>query len=233
MALQIGTNAIAILAEATYPNINMKKSTSRKIGFAPQQEAIVENTKSDIPASIGEQIRQLRKAKGLTISDLASRIEKSNGYISQIERSLSGVSISSLQKIAGALDVQISWFFQGQGIAPAEERDLIVRVHNRRVLEFNPRGITEELLSPTLTGQFEIIRTIFSPGASSGEDARTRADEEAGVLISGSLDIWIGDKQFHLNTGDSFSLPAGGHHRCENNGDVDAEVIWIISPPTY
>lgn len=211
----------------------MKKSISKPIGFAIQHEANADNRNSDIPASVGAQVRQLRKAQNLTISELASRIDKSNGYISQIERSLSGVSISSLQKIANALGVQINWFFQGQGIAPTEERNIIVRAHNRRVLEFDPDGVTEELLSPTLTGQFEMIRSIFAPGASSGEDARARVGEEAGVLISGSLDIWIEGEHFHLNTGDSFSLPANGQHRCENNSDVEAEVIWIISPPAY
>jgi transcriptional regulator with XRE-family HTH domain len=211
----------------------MKKSISKTIGFAIQHEANADNPNSDIPASVGAQVRQLRKAQNLTISELASRIDKSNGYISQIERNLSGVSISSLQKIANALGVQINWFFQGQGIAPTEERDIIVRAHNRRVLEFDLEGVREELLSPTLTGQFEMIRSIFAPGASSGEDARVRIGEEAGVLINGSLDIWIEGEHFHLNTGDSFSLPANGQHRCENNGDVAAEVIWIISPPAY
>ncbi|MEH6525187.1 MAG: helix-turn-helix domain-containing protein [Sneathiella sp.] len=211
----------------------MKKSITKKIGFTGQHEPFGEQSNADIPSSVGAQVRQLRKAQGLTISELAIRISKSNGYISQIERNLSGVSITSLQKIANALGVQINWFFQGQGIAPTEERDIIVRVDNRRVIELDPNGVTEELLSPTLTGQFEMLRTIFAPGASTGEEVRTRPGEEAGVLLSGSLDIWIDGVQFHLSTGDSFSLPIAGQHRCENNGEIDAEVIWIISPPAY
>ena len=121
--------------------------------------------------AIGEQIRDLRKAKRMTINELASRIDRSIGYVSQIERGLSAVTINVLQQIAGALDVQISWFFQGNANAPKEERDLIVRRANRRRLRFGGSGVTEELLSPNLSGQIELILTRFEPGGRTGDGA--------------------------------------------------------------
>ncbi|MEP3245550.1 MAG: cupin domain-containing protein [Sneathiella sp.] len=187
----------------------------------------------EIPPSIGAQIRDLRKAQGLSIAVLAEKVGRSSGYISQIERELSGVSIASLQRIATALGVQINWFFQGQGIAPEAERDIIVRKHNRRILKFEKMGVTEELLSPTLTGEFEMIRTVFAPGASTGKRERMRKGQEAGTVLSGSLELWIDDELFTLEAGDSFSLRQPGLHRCVNSGDVDTVIIWVISPPSY
>ncbi|MCP5368989.1 MAG: cupin domain-containing protein [Hyphomicrobiales bacterium] len=183
--------------------------------------------------SIGAQIRDLRKARGLTIAELAEGIGRSSGYVSQIERELSGVSISSLQRIANVLGVQISWFFQGQVVAPQEERDIIVRRHNRRRLDYGETGIMEELLSPTLTGSFEVIMTTFEPGSSTGQRERQRKGEEAGVVLSGALELWMDNKCFLLQAGDSFTLREPGWHRCVNPGDVDAVILWIISPPSY
>ena len=66
---------------------------------------------------LGHQVRDLRRAKGVTIPQLAARIDRSVGWLSQIERGLSEVSISALHQIAAALEVQVSWFF-GQGSTP-------------------------------------------------------------------------------------------------------------------
>lgn len=183
--------------------------------------------------AIGEQIRDLRKAKRMTINELASRIDRSIGYVSQIERGLSAVTINVLQQIAGALDVQISWFFQGNANAPKEERDLIVRRANRRRLRFGGSGVTEELLSPNLSGQIELILTRFEPGGRTGDGDRLRRSEEAGVVLSGTLEISIDGHIHRLEEGDSFALRSPGSHHCHNPGDEDAVVLWVHTPAAY
>lgn len=182
---------------------------------------------------IGRQIRDLRKARRITITELASRIERSVGYVSQIERGLSAVSITVLQQIAGALDVQVSWFFQGNAAAPKEERDVIVRRGNRRRFHFGGSGVTEELLSPNLSGQIELILTRFEPGGHTGDEGRLRSGEEAGYLMSGSLEIVTDTVTYRLEAGDSFAFREVGRHRCHNPGAEDAVVLWIHSPPSY
>src|SRR5450631_226546 len=62
---------------------------------------------------LGSQIRDLRAARGFSLARLAESIGKSIGYVSQIERGRSEVSISTLKAISDALDVLIGWFFQG------------------------------------------------------------------------------------------------------------------------
>jgi transcriptional regulator with XRE-family HTH domain len=88
---------------------------------------------------LGLQIRDLRKAKGVTIPELAAKIDRSVGWVSQIERGKSAVTISALHQIAAALEVQVSWFF-GAGAPPsAEEEGLVVRRANRRTLDMRWR----------------------------------------------------------------------------------------------
>ncbi|HZD26614.1 MAG TPA: XRE family transcriptional regulator [Alphaproteobacteria bacterium] len=182
---------------------------------------------------IGEQIRDLRKARDLTIAELARRIGRSVGYVSQIERNLSAVSISVLQQIAGALGVQVSWFFQGNAVAPEDERDFIVRRGNRRRLQFDGGAVVEELLSPNLRGRLELVLTTFRPGGQTGDTDRVRKGEEAGLVLSGTLEILVESRRFTLEAGDSFAFRNAGRHRCRNPGRIDATVLWVHTPPSY
>ena len=181
---------------------------------------------------VGAQVRELRKARDTTLTELARQTGLSVGYLSQIERNISNPSIKALHDISRALGVNISWFFQEAGPVQAEERDYIVRAHRRRRLDFSS-GISDELLSPNLSGKLELLCSRFEPGSSSGEEPYTHRGEEAGVVISGTLELWIGDRYFVLNQGDSFNFPSTTPHRYRNPGDTETVVIWAITPPSY
>jgi len=182
---------------------------------------------------LGEQIRDLRRVKGVTLAELASRISRSIGYISQVERGKSAITISALQEIADALEVQIAWFFHGQAPVAAAEAGFIVRRANRRKLDFPGTGVHEELLSPNLSGQLELILTTFDPGASTGDRDRVRRGEEAGMVLSGTLELIVDGKRVRLAEGDSFAFARSGPHRCANPGKNKAVVLWVITPPSY
>ena len=125
----------------------------------------------------------------------------------------------------------ISWFFEA-GEAPPGERDYVVRRTRRRRLEFSA-GIVDELLSPTLEGQLELLASRFPPGATSGAAPYTHAGEEAGVVVRGKLELWVDGKVFVLEAGDSFGFPSTLAHRYRNPDSEEAEVIWAITPPSY
>ena len=185
----------------------------------------------DPEQEIGQQLRQLRKAKGLTLQDVASRAGFSVSYLSQIERNVSRLPIGVLKKLADVLGVHINWFFQSGGRGPADERDVIVRAANRRNLSFTGLGITEELLSPNLAGPLELLISTIHPDADSEYYAHDGS--EAGVVISGTLELWVGDSHFQLSEGDSFAFPSTTRHRCANRGSDPAKVLWVITPPHY
>lgn len=180
--------------------------------------------------AIGQDVRALRKSKSLTLAELALKIGRSVGYISQVERGLSEISILDLKKVAAALDVPLSWFFIHEDV-PEEERGRIVRKGERRKLGSIDSGLVEELLSPDLGGAFEMFRSVFEPGAELHEP-NLRETEEAGYVVEGVLDLWIRDRWFHLEAGDSFRIDHESH-KWRNTGPTKAVVIWVISPPAY
>lgn len=65
----------------------------------------------ELLATIGKTIRELRKSRGLTLKQMARRTDLSVSLLSQIERAESCASVSSLFKVATALDVRITELF--------------------------------------------------------------------------------------------------------------------------
>lgn len=181
---------------------------------------------------IGEDIRGLRKAKRLTLAELAIRINRSVAYLSKLERNLTKPSITELKALSVALGVKINFFFHETEARDPSERRMVVRKADRRRLKFGA-GITDYLLSPGLDGPLEVLMSVFEPGASSGDTPYVHDGDEAGVVLSGTLEFWVGDDHFSVDEGDSFSFKSSLPHRYRNPGAVEARVIWIVTPPSY
>lgn len=203
----------------------------RSIRAADEWAASEANADMDPAAAVGVQIRELRKVKKLTLTQLAQAAGISVGYLSQIERNQSKLPIGILKKLSDVLGVHMNWFFNGNMHAAPEERDVIVRKANRRRLTFTGLGVAEELLSPNLAGPLELLLSTIDPGADSGEYSHD--GNEAGVLIAGRLNLWVDGKLFQLEEGDSFAFSSTSQHRCANPGKVPAKVVWVITPPHY
>jgi len=184
---------------------------------------------------LGQQIRDLRKSKGMTISYLAHKIDKSVGYLSQVERGVSTLPIPVLQAISDTLEVQITWFFHTDSPQKDDEIEHIVRHDTRRHLEFSGTGVSEELLSPRLSGDIMMLQTTLEPGTISDPEPRQRkGGEDAGVVLSGTLDLTIGTKQFTLEKGDSFSIHGDEPHFYKNpSKKVKTVIIWVITSQKY
>lgn len=179
--------------------------------------------------TLGADIRALRKARNLTLSDLAERLDRSVGWLSQVERDKSHPAIADLGRIANVLDVSISSFLQ-VGVSPGDE-GFVVRADARRPIGSRTVGLSEELLSPDLTDDFEVIHSTFAPGSEITEPL-VRHTHEVCYIVSGKFDIQVGDKKFSLSAGDSFRL-RGEPFMWRNPSDTPTEIIWVISPPVY
>jgi len=180
--------------------------------------------------ALGEEIRKLRKARSKTLSEISLATGRSISFISQLERGRAEIPISDLKRIALSLGVPLDWFFRVNE-QPAAETGRVVRAGSRRKLGSVAGGLTEESLSPTIGGAFEMFLSTMASGASF-EAKTTRGTEEEGFLISGQLNLWIGEHPFSLNAGDSFRI-VNEPYRWENPGEADAVVIWVIAPPAF
>jgi transcriptional regulator with XRE-family HTH domain len=180
--------------------------------------------------TLGADLRALRKARGLTLVDLAETLGRSVGWLSQVERNLSEPGVSDLRLMARALDVSVSSLFRHAAV-PMIEQGFVVRKGNRRPIGSREAGLVEELLSPDLTDDFEVLHSTFAPKAVLA-DFVTRPTQEVGYVVSGQIDIWIGGAAFSLGEGDSFRTK-GHPMRWANPHDAACIVVWVIAPPVY
>ncbi|MEM8731462.1 MAG: cupin domain-containing protein, partial [Pseudomonadota bacterium] len=88
-----------------------------------------------------------------------------------------------------------------------------------------------ELLSPDLTDDFEMIHSTFQPHSAMQYPA-DRPTQEVGYMISGQLDLVIGDRRFTVRPGDSFRCRNEPYHWA-NPYNEPAVAIWVIAPPVY
>ena len=65
---------------------------------------------------IGRRIKNERLNLGLTQETMAERLDVTNGYVSQVERGITKISLELLAKIAVVLDKDISFFVSGSAI---------------------------------------------------------------------------------------------------------------------
>jgi transcriptional regulator with XRE-family HTH domain len=104
---------------------------------------------------IGSDIRALRRSRNWTLSDLAEQLDRSVGWLSQVERDVSEPALNDMRNIAGLFSLPVRFFFSDG--ANSHEAAYIVRSGTRRVMTDTPKGLAESLLSPDLGGAFEIV----------------------------------------------------------------------------
>ncbi|WP_299655170.1 helix-turn-helix domain-containing protein [uncultured Jannaschia sp.] len=174
--------------------------------------------------ALGSDLRALRRSRGVTLSELAGRLGRSVGWMSQVERDISVPDARSLALLAETLDAPLS-------LLTDRAMGEIVREGWRRHLGERVPGLTEELLSPDLTDGFEMIHSTFAPGARR-DDPVIRDTTEIAHVLSGRLAIWLGEARHDLGPGDTARL-RGVPFRWANEGRVPAVAIWTITPAIY
>lgn len=190
----------------------------------------MQHSRPDTPHSLGADLRALRKSRGLTLAQMADALECSVGWLSQVERDISEPGITDLRAIAACLNVSVSMLFRN-GAAPAHEAGYVVRKDARRTIGTKIMGLVEELLSPDLTDDFEMVHSTFQPH-SRIKTPVSRPTQEVGYILSGQLEIEVAGHTHLLKPGDSFRI-RGEDFRWANPHPDPAVAIWVIAPPVY
>jgi len=187
----------------------------------------VEQPRTEI--SVGDRLRSLRTIRRLTLRTIAERADLSESFLSQLERGQTGATVQSLQRIAGALGVQVSDLFS----EPGGNRPRIIRRDQRVETAWGKLG-RKSLLTAKPFEALEVVAVEFEPGGSTGDSPYTHADSEELVLVlAGTAELELNGETTRLETGDCAHYRSSVPHRMSNPGTERAEVLYIISPPSY
>ena len=179
---------------------------------------------------LGQQLRQLRKQQGRSLSDVARACGMSVGLLSQIERGLSSASVKVLQLLAREFRVSVNSLLRNAEHTEGEDDGRVTRAGAHRYIDLKEKGISKEMYTPPACHSMDLCRASIEPGGSTGNELFvTGQGEQIGVVLKGSLELWVGDRVILLKEGDSFCYASSTPRRWRNPGTQTTEVIWAIS----
>lgn len=191
-------------------------------------------------SSLGQTIRELRRAHGMTLQQLGEQIGRTAGFISQVERGLARPSVATIEKLGSALGVSSSFFFSDP--APEEAAglsEIVTRAANRRRFVYDPNwidgdGFVDHLLSPKLNGNMLVKHTRLAPLGNWTKQEATSNYEVALYILSGVLSVSAADRDVLLSEGDYMQYavsPSDSPRSFRNPSETQStELIMITSP---
>ncbi|MFN7954689.1 MAG: cupin domain-containing protein [bacterium] len=174
---------------------------------------------------IGERIKTLRLSSQLTQEELAARSNLTKGFISQVERDLTSISLENLALMLSALDTSLAEFF-----AEEEEKPVVFRRSDRRSMEWGGSQNLEVLVPGGTNRTMDPTVVHLAAGEAFGCE-RPHEGEELGYVLTGTVRLRVSKKSWLLKAGECFYYRANRMHGFQNEGTNEAQVLWIASPP--
>ena len=200
-------------------------------------------------AVVGDRIRLAREAAGISVRELARRVDVSASHVSQVERGLASFSVRSLYNVVSILGVSMDSLFEdavtpaGSSVAdardeaviaaeggPLDESGIVLRRANRPTLKMQLGPRWERLTAKPEEG-YEFLEVVYAPnpGGEPPEDFIRHSGREYGVILSGVLDVQIGFSEAQMGPGDSIAFDSQIPHRFWNSGAGEVRAVWFVS----
>lgn len=177
----------------------------------------------------GLRLKGIRTQLGLSQRALARQSGVANATISQIEAGKLNPTISMLKKVLGGIPISLSEFF-------ADEFEATDRVFYRadELTEIADGGVSFRQVGTNLADRaIQFMKERYAPGAGTGNHEIVHDGEECGIVLSGRLDVTVGEQTAVLRTGDAYYFRSSQPHSFRNTGSEPCELISACSPPTF
>src|SRR5512133_3370120 len=203
---------------------------------------------ADFQDGVGQRLRSERERHGLSLRELARRLEISPSALSQIETGRSRPSVSTLYAIVTELEMSLDELFgsarasemgaaaagaaasAGSGAGEARA-SLVQRRDARKGLDLES-GVRWERLTPTSEPDADFLYVVYEVGGASSRPGThmRHMGREYGLVLSGRLRVTIGfdQEEYELGPGDSIAFESSRPHRLENAGDEPVEAVWFV-----
>lgn len=181
--------------------------------------------KEALSVDVGSRLRELRQERGKSMRALARMSGLSTNALSMIERGRTSPSVSTLYKIAEALEIPITAFFRTE---PAKDQIVFRKAAERTRISFQ-RGLWEGLGGEFFVGQMEPFMLTLESGASSGLYGMIHSGHEFVLCLRGVLEYEVEGQRFVLEPGDSLLFAARMRHRWRNYGKTVTNALIVLS----
>ncbi|WP_321880578.1 helix-turn-helix domain-containing protein [Paraburkholderia bannensis] len=162
----------------------------------------------NVEALLAKRVRDLRKAHGHTLDDLAEVSGVSRSTISLIERQEISPTAVVLNKLADALGVTLPALFTEEADGDAQEQPLARRADQQTWTD-PATGYRRRHVSPVgFASPLELVEVSFPPGESVTFDNVTRlaTTHQQVWVLEGEMSISVGETAWHLKAGDCLAM---------------------------
>jgi len=176
--------------------------------------------------ALGTRLWDLRRERNLSQRDLAGRADLSPNAVSLIERGEISPSVATLQRLAGALSVRMSYFFDDSG----ETRVVYSRAGRRP--QIVSKDVAIEGLGAKLTGQeMEPFVVTLAPGADTCTSPVVHAGHEFVCCLAGSLEYVVAGAAYPLDPGEYLMFEASLPHCWRNLAEQESRFLLVLHSP--
>ena len=178
---------------------------------------------------VGLRLRRLRELHGLSQRQLARKSGVSNAMICLVEKGRTRPSLGLLKNILDAFPVSVADFFSLEMRQPARSfyrREELTEIGSGRI---SYRQVGSNLDDARLQLLFE----CYQPGADTGRAMLHHDAEEGGIIISGRLEVTVGDETQVLGPGDAYLFNSRIPHRFRNTGKEPCVLVSACTPPSF
>lgn len=197
-------------------------------------------------ATVGERIRLAREAAGISVRELARRIDVSASHVSQVERGLASFSVRALYSVVNILGISMDSLFEESVLevsspsihdeviatsqdGPLDEAGIVLRRGSRPAMQLQSGPRWERLTAKPEVGA-EFIEVIYKPalGAAPPEDFIRHPGREYGIITKGTLSVQVGFGRAEMSDGDSIAFDSSIPHRFWNETGEEVVAVWFV-----
>jgi len=162
----------------------------------------------DINRRIAAQARGLRSALGISLEALASKSGVSRSMISLIERGEASPTAVVLERLAWGLGVPLARMFDAPADEVAAPRPIARRAEQPQWRDPASGYVRRNISPQQWPSPIQIVEVEFPAGARVAYDtgAREVTVHQQILVLSGRIDVALGDEQYRLDRGDCLAM---------------------------
>ena len=178
---------------------------------------------------IGKRLKELRKSKGMSLTELAEKSGVQIATLSRIENMKMPGTIESHMNIARALEVDITQLYTD--IVQKEDKvDLKTSRSQTDVFVHSDKSSYEILTSKILSKKMMPILLKLDPDGRTNAEQNQPGTEKFVYVLEGRLEVKLGEAAYALAKGNSLYFDASVKHHFANTGKATVRALCVGTP---